>query len=272
MPATEGHRLRRFCLAIALALALLGCFGAADAGAGSSIEGVWSFNGGEIAVQKAADGKYEGTVVSETKFAECTHPVGQLIWTDMTPQSDGSFWGFHQWYVTESSKCVLDTEYVGPTAWRVMTTSSGERYLWVCFSKPGGTQPTIAPDGTPAGDTYGCTKSALAAPLSSGVASFKLVSGLPSTKRCLSLRSFRIHVHDPRNDAFKTVRVTIAGKRLKTVRHGAYIVATVDLRGLPKGTFTLRVTGVTVQGRRLKGSRTYHTCAPRRHKSSGRSS
>ncbi len=276
MPSTDRKRLGLprgaalgVCLTVATALvgvcALAGVAGA-SATASTSIEGVWSFSGGEIAVQKTAGGKYEGTVVKETTFAECAHPVGQEIWRDITPQSDGSYWGVHQWYVSEGGKCVLDPEYVGPTAWRTLVTSAGQRALEVCFSKPGTTQPLIATSGAASDDTYGCTTSALTSALSSsGTASFSLVKGLPSTKKCLSLRSFLIHVHDPHNDAFKSVTIKIAGKTLKAVRHGAYLVAKVSLRGLPKGTFTLHVSGVTVQGRRLKGSRTYHTCAPGHH-------
>lgn len=273
----RGTRRAARGLALAAAASLLcllapACVAVASSSASASdIEGVWAFNGGEIAVQKTGEGKYEGTVVTATAFAECVHPVGQEIWREITLQSDGSFWGFHQWYVSEGGKCLLDPEYVGPTAWRVLATSSGQRSLEVCFSRPGSSQPLIAADGTASEDTYGCSKSALTAPLStSSTASFKLVSGLPSTRQCLSLRSFMIHVHDPRNDAFKSVTIALDGKHLKAVRKGVYLVARVNLRGLPKGTFTLRITGVTVQGRHLKGSRTYHTCTPG-HKSTSHS-
>jgi hypothetical protein len=234
--------------------------GLAQASASSGIEGVWSFNGGEIAVQKDGAGTYVGTVVAKTTFVECAHPVGQQIWTDMKPQPDGSLWGFHQWYVSDSSGCVLDSEYKGPTAWRTLTTGSGQHYLKVCFSKPGTTQPTIAPNGAVANDSYGCSTSALVASLTSGAASFKLVTGLPTTKRCLSRRSFRIHIQDPRNDAFRVVTITIGAQHLSTYRRGRFIVATVNLKGQPKGAFRLRISGRTVQGRHLRGTRTYHTC------------
>jgi hypothetical protein len=224
-------------------------------------EGVWSFNGGEIAVQKTASGEFTGTVVRETRFAECAHPVGQEIWKRVTPQADGSFWGVHQWYVQQGGKCLTNENYVGPTAFRVLSNPEGKRYLMVCFSRPGGPQPTISATGASSEDTFGCSDSMLTAPLSSGALSFhSVVSGLPSARACLSKRRFMIHVRDPRNDAFKLVKVTIVGKRLKTRRHGSYVAATVDLRGLHKGTFTLHITGVTVQGRKLNGSRTFHTC------------
>lgn len=280
MPSTDRKRLgrpRRAALGVCLAvtgaiagvLALSATAGASEAST-TSIEGVWAFSGGEIAVQKTVDGKYEGTVVKETTFAECAHPVGQEIWREITPQSDGSYWGLHQWYISEGGKCVLDPEYLGPTAWRTLVTSTGQRALEVCFSKPGTSQPLIAASGVASNDTYGCTTSALTAAITnSGTESFSLVT-IPSTKKCLSARSFLIHVHDPRNDAFKSITIKLAGKTFKATRHGATLTARVNLRGLPKGTFTLHISGVTVQGRHLKGSRTYHTCTPG-HKSASHS-
>ncbi|MBJ7519090.1 MAG: hypothetical protein JHC84_05280 [Solirubrobacteraceae bacterium] len=34
----------------------------------------------------------------------------------------------------------------------------------------------------------------------------------------------------------------------------------VDLRGLPKGTFKVRITALLATGRTIKGARTYRTC------------
>ena len=95
-------RRRRLALPIALlttlALAVAGGIGVASAGASSnsSIEGVWAFENGQIAIHPTAGGTFTGTVVVPTMFAECVHPVEQSIWTGMTLQPDGSYWGFHQ--------------------------------------------------------------------------------------------------------------------------------------------------------------------------------
>jgi hypothetical protein len=152
-------------LVVTVAL-LLG--GVASAGASSSIEGVWAFEDGQIAVAPAANGTFVGTVVEETKFAECPHPVGQEIWTEMRLQPDGSYWGLHQWYFERT--CEINKQ-LGPTAWRVKEQPDGSKYLRVCFSKPGTTQPSIPADGPEANVTYECINSALTAPLpSSGVA------------------------------------------------------------------------------------------------------
>jgi hypothetical protein len=245
-------------LAIA-AIALLLTVGAGTAAATSNIEGIWSFNGGQIAVQPAANGTFEGIVEVPTKFATCTHPVGQHIWTDMTLQSDGSYWGLHQWY--ESTACTENPKYLGPTAWRVVEESNGSRYLRICLSEPGKSQPTI-PTGTQGAGSYGCQNSALTAPLAtSGVGSFKQVVSLPSAAKCLSGRKFLIHIHGSKYDLFKSVVVTLRGHKLAIVHHGDTYIATVNLKGLPPGAFTVKIKAVTFRGHTLSGSRTYHTCA-----------
>jgi hypothetical protein len=255
----------------------------ASAGTASSIEGVWSFGGGQIAVQPEGNGKFEGIVVSPTTFATCVHPDGQKIWQEMTLQSNGSYSGFHQWYqASESGECVLDST-LGPTAWRVIEESSGSHYLGVCLSHPGTTQPTISASGTCVGATYGSVSSALIAPLPAGSGSTPNTStgsggsgssggsstggpkeslSLPSAKQCLSVRLFKIHLQDPKYDPLKTVSVTIKGYKHKiaTARKGNYIVATINLKGLPKGAFTVQIKATTVLGHSLSANRTYHTC------------
>jgi hypothetical protein len=246
-------------LAMALATALLvfAAAAAASAAARSSIEGVWSFGGGQIAVASAGNGTFVGTVVQETTFAECPHPVGQEIWTDIAPQLDGSYWGLHQWYFEKT--CEINTQ-LGPTAWRVREEPDGAKYLRVCFSHPGTSQPTIPVGGPETGVTYGCVDSGLTAPLpASGVAGERL--SLPSAKQCLSARLFKIHLLEPKYDPFKKVLVTLKGRRIATARRGDYLVATIDLKGLPRGAFTVKVSATTVLGHHLSGSRTYHTCA-----------
>ncbi len=246
---------------VAAAMSVCGgvAFGAASAGASSTgIEGVWSFNGGEIAVQPEGNGKFEGVVVQPTVFASCTHPAGQKIWKEMTPQADGSYWGFHQWYKTES--CV-ENPILGPTAWRVIGETNGSRYLRVCLSSPGTGQPTIPVGSSGVAATYGCQSSSLTAPLAvSGVGSFKAVVSLPDARKCVSVRRFAIHIRDPRYDPFKKLTVTLRGRKIRTVLHGQTYVATINLRGLPRGAFTIKIKGTTVRGHHVNGSRTYHTC------------
>jgi hypothetical protein len=283
MPNNGGNKVNRpthprrpRSLLIAIAATLLLAVGAASAGAASSIEGIWSFNGGQIGVQRLANGTYSGTVVVATEFAECAHPVGQEIWTGMTEQPDGSYRGLHQWYFGPPA-CNENPER-GPTAWRVLQEANGSRYLRVCFSHPGTSQPTIAADGSDRGATYGCANSALTALLpgapGSGVAGSKESLTLPSTKKCLSARSFKIHLADPKYDPLKKVTVTLRGHKIRsrkiaTARRGNYIVATISLRGLPRGAFTIKIHATTVLGHSLSTSRTYHTCN-KKNKRSGK--
>jgi hypothetical protein len=255
-----------------LALALGGASAAAGA---SSIEGVWSFNGGQIAVQPASGGTFTGTVVVATTFAECTHSVGEQIWTGMTLQPDGSYQGLHQWFFAPPT-CARNPT-LGPTAWRVLSEANGSSYLRVCFSHPGTSQPTIAPDGTSSGATYSCANSALTAALplapgspgsnpgpgstpGRGVAGEVERLSLPSAKKCLSVRLFKIHLLDPKFDPLKTVTVTLKGHKIATSRKGKYIVATINLKGLPRRAFTIKIHATTVLGHHLSASRTYHTC------------
>ena len=48
------------------------------------------------------------------------------------------------------------------------------------------------------------------------------------------------------------------------LRRGKRLRATVNLRGLPKGTFRVLITVKTKKGRTLRSARTYRTCRPGR--------
>ena len=262
MLRTQNHtptRPRRRSSLIAITAAVL-LLVAGSASAASNIEGVWSFNGGQIAVQPTGSGQYVGIVVSPTTFATCTHEVGEPIWTSITAQPDGSYQGSHQWFFEPA--CTKNTE-LGPTAWRVVEEPNGSRYLRVCLSSPGGPQPTISAGSPGAGASYGCLSSALTAPLAtSGVGTFKqVVSGLPKAGKCLSGRKFAIHIRDTKYDPFKSVVVTLRGHKLKVVHRGGTYTATVSLKGLPLGAFSVKIKATTVRGHIVSGTRKYHTCA-----------
>jgi hypothetical protein len=258
----SSARRRTWLLLAATVTAVLMSVGAASAAATSTIEGIWSFNGGQIAVEPEGNGKFMGIVVQPTKFAVCTHPVGQHIWKEMTVQPDGSFMGFHQWYKSNEGEGCVENPILGPAAWRVLEGTSGAKYVRVCLSQPGNAQPTIPPASNGVGATYGCVSSALTAPLAStAVGSFKTVVTLPSSKKCLSVRRFAIHIADPRYDPFKSVVVTLPGHRIKVMHRGSVYVATINLKGLPRGAFTVEVKATTFRGNHVSGSRTYHTCA-----------
>jgi hypothetical protein len=88
--------------------------------------------------------------------------------------------------------------------------------------------------------------------------------GLPSARRCVSRRRFAIRLRVPRGVRVRSARVVVNGRTTTARRQGGRFVATVDLRGLRRGRFTVAITVETASGRTLKGSRRYRTCAPRR--------
>ncbi|HEY1834219.1 MAG TPA: hypothetical protein VGG08_07270 [Solirubrobacteraceae bacterium] len=263
---SSTNRIRRI-VALALAtVALLALTAVPSALAASPIEAVWAFNGGQVAIIPNGDGTYSGIVDGATTFATCQHAVGEGMWTQIRQQPDGSFWGLHQWFF-ESAGCTPNPA-LGPTAWRVIGNADGSRFLIVCFSSPGTEQPMIAPDGTHTHVTYGCYDSSEIAPVPSqpdpastaGVAAFKDAVVLPSSARCVSHRVFTIHLRDPRFDQIKEAVVRLRGRRVAVRRRDGRLSSTIDLRGLPRGVFTVSIRLTTVLGHHIAGRRVYHTC------------
>lgn len=240
--------------------------------AAPAIEGVWSFNGGRIAIQGAQPGVVSGTVVAPTTFSLCTHPVGEDIWTGMVQQPDGSYWGLHQWFF-ETSECVRNPA-LGQTAWRVLQNAQG-RYLRACFSEPGSSlQPTISPTGAVAGATFGCVDSSLVSAVpdvtSAHLAHYIL---FPQSKSCLNRQTLRIRIRNPINDPIKTIAVTLSGggvsRKAKVKQEKAGVVAIANLGRFPASSVTVKVQLTTVLGQHLSAKRRYRRCsgAHRRHES-----
>jgi hypothetical protein len=90
--------------------------------------------------------------------------------------------------------------------------------------------------------------------------------GLPATntlKSCKSRRSFHIRINPPRGVRFTKVSVRL-NKKLISVRRGKHLSASVNLKGLPRGRFTLRVVATTASGKKLSRTRHYVTCVKNR--------
>ncbi len=237
---------------------------AGPARAASPIEGVWSFNGGKVAVQAQPDGSFRGVVVAPTKFSQCFHPVGEEMWTEIRQQPDGSYWGLHQWYFA-TSDCVPNPQ-LGLSAWRVLTAADGSKSLEVCFSAPGSqSQPTVPPSGAGTGATFGCSASARvsALPIVSASEAGKYIQ-LPDNGPCLSRAKLLLRLRNPAGDPIAKAVVSLkSGKvrrRAKLTHKKNGILATLNLRGLPSPTFKVTVRVTTVLGARLKAKRTYRTC------------
>ena len=95
------------------------------------------------------------------------------------------------------------------------------------------------------------------------------VFSLPSARRCVSRRRFRIRLRTPRGVSITRVVVKVNRKTVRTVR-GRRITAPVNLRGLPRGRFTVSIQITTADGRRVSGQRRYRTCAQKRRSRSSR--
>lgn len=81
--------------------------------------------------------------------------------------------------------------------------------------------------------------------------------GLPTTKTCKSRRHFTIRL----SRRLRSAAIFVAGHKVATLR-GRRLRAPIDLRGLPRGTYVVRIVGRTRNGRRVVSTRTYRTCAP----------
>ncbi|MBJ7332304.1 MAG: hypothetical protein JHC95_20575 [Solirubrobacteraceae bacterium] len=97
----------------------------------------------------------------------------------------------------------------------------------------------------------------------------------PGKAKCVSRRDFAITLGQAPGVTYGTAKVTLkAGgktlvKTLKPKKAGKRWKVQVDLKGLPKGSFTVEIVVTTSDGRTLKGKRTYKTCA-KKQKSSGK--
>jgi hypothetical protein len=249
-------------------LAVLAFSGSAAA-ATNEIEGVWSFEHGSVAIQPQPNGTFTGIVATETQFAECPHLVGEEMWTGMTQQPDGSFWGFHKWFVDAEGTCKPDPNGngLGPTAWRVLSTSTGARYLKVCFSHPGTSQPRIAVDGTATEATYGCYQSALIEPLptvssgGSGVAGVTFSKTVVLPTGCVAQSSLKIALKDPKNDPLTEVVVKIGNKKVADIKGVKKIKKGITIKKLPSsGSYKISVVATTILKQKLTGNQIYKAC------------
>lgn len=234
---------------------------ASTAAAEQPIEGVWSFGGGAVAIKQGDDGALQGTVVQQTTFAVCPHPVGQVMWTDMNERPNGSYWGRHQWY--RGADCELDPR-PGLAAWRVVQTAKGTKALIVCLSEPGERkQPKIAADGSVTEATYGCLESDPLAPVSGpgGKVGFDDLVTLPAQLPSGSCRrSLTILPRKLKYDPLARLVVKFNGVKVADVKGSKRLRKRVLLDALPEGRFKVQVIAITVLGERRAHSRVYRGC------------
>lgn len=91
---------------------------------------------------------------------------------------------------------------------------------------------------------------------------FSVVSA-PSNRRCVSRRKFRIRVRNRSGLRVRQATVYVNGRRV-AVRRGRRLTAPVNLRGLPRGRFRVRIRAVLTNGQVITGTRRYRTCTRKR--------
>jgi plastocyanin len=91
------------------------------------------------------------------------------------------------------------------------------------------------------------------------------VSAQAATPACTSQRRFTIRVRGLAGVRVRSVRIDFNGKRLPARRQVVdgrrRHTALIDMRGLPRGTYSVAITVTARDGTVLRGSRTYRTCA-----------
>jgi len=87
------------------------------------------------------------------------------------------------------------------------------------------------------------------------------VISAPLNTTCASRRRFTVHIVQIPDLRYRGIKVVFNGHRVATRTTRSGVTAEVDLRGLPKGAYVLRIMLETTHGRRITATRTYHTCA-----------
>ena len=87
-----------------------------------------------------------------------------------------------------------------------------------------------------------------------------VIQGLPSNRRCVSRRSFRIRIVRRRGRTYVAASVRLNGRPVY-VAQGRRVRSFINLRGLPKGRYTVDIRVVTSLGEVIRGTRRYKTCA-----------
>ena len=186
----------------------------------------------------------DGTWTGATSFAHAWRSDG----TDIPGQSGGT-------YVVQAGDVghVLDcrvtaTNAAGPAS--QLSSNSVTPTATPVTPAPSQAPPAATPKATPA-----TTEPATIKP--------SQVITLPSTKVCVSRRSFRIRLRAPAGVTIASAAVFVNGKRADVVK-GKRLSAPVNLTGLPKGRFSVKITVTTATGRKVTDTRRYKTCAPKR--------
>jgi hypothetical protein len=98
-----------------------------------------------------------------------------------------------------------------------------------------------------------------------------VIQGLPSPRKCLSKRRFKIHIRRYPGISYVEAIVFVNRKKVGTVKsRGGQFSAPINLRGLPAGTYPVKITVITSTGSIISGTRRYHTCLKKLPPSEGK--
>lgn len=174
-------------------------------------------------------------------------PSSEWFWTARSTVS-----GAPAAYRTQSASDVF-------SAWAPRSTAPDQIFK---LSGIAGTSDAPAPGGsdapgTPAPPATGTP----AAPVTGAAApAFSKLVTLPPAKSCVSRRRLRLHLHAPKGTSIVKATIKVAGRPAKVVK-GKALAVPVNLTGLPRGRYAVKVTVKLANGRTVSGTRTYRTCA-----------
>lgn len=101
-----------------------------------------------------------------------------------------------------------------------------------------------------------------AAPAAVAVAITRIAT-LPPAKGCVSRRRFPIRLRSVKANRIVRAQINLNGTQVRNVT-GKALGLPIDLRGLPRGRFSVEIVTTDSTGRRLVGKRTYRTCVAKR--------
>jgi plastocyanin len=203
-----------------------------------------------------ADQSVTATASSQFSPVEVTLTQGETVtWTNAG--------GFHNVVFDDGS--FTQPPGADPSPWTVSRTFDAPgafRYYCIAHGLPGGlgmSGTVVVNQAAPAGGS-GSPAGGTSQPGSS-----QPVSGQAVPAACVSKRRFRIRIREPRGTRIRSAKVSVNGRSVAVTRRavGGRLrhTAEVDLRGLGRGTYDVDIVAVTDKGNRLRGKRTYRTCA-----------
>ena len=89
---------------------------------------------------------------------------------------------------------------------------------------------------------------------------------LPGNRRCTSRRRFPIRLRAPEGQRLRSAKVYVNGRKVRVRKVQGRLTATIDLRGLRRSRYVVKVVAVTGQGRRVVSQRRYRTCTPNKRR------